>query len=416
MKRTFRCLPVARWPQLDQERWAVAARDGDLFEELSPAATWRPSTRALVAEAYGCALAWLEDRGELDPSESAAARWSDDRLRRYLKALTEAVAPTTVTMRLLFLERALAVISPTSDRSVWRALLKGRSTESSRKRGRIRDTDILVDLGTALMAQAESSTGTAVRKTAVLFRDGLQIALLASRPLRKTNFTNLAIGRHLVRLETGWWLLLEAEETKTRQPVEVPFPKYLVPALERYLAHYRPILAGSRYRGERLWLTYGFTPQTPHSLQLMIAKRTQTAFGIALSPHLFRDCAATSIAIHDPVHVRIAANILGHRSFATTQKHYNQAGSIQAGRELAAITEHMRDARDRKSPGKIGIEIQNSGVLRRKSVDSFQGGPRSAPALSTPAPPPDAISGSTKQTARRPRHFPQARSGRDRQR
>ena len=28
-------------------------------------------------------------------------------------------------------------------------------------------------------------------------------------------------------------------------------------------------------------------------------------FGHALNPHLFRDCAATSIAIEDPDHVRI---------------------------------------------------------------------------------------------------------------
>ena len=53
-------------------------------------------------------------------------------------------------------------------------------------------------------------------------------------------------------------------------------------------------------------------------------------FGKDMSPHLFRDSAATTLAIDDPRHVRVAAAVLGHRSFTTTEKYYRQSRSIEA--------------------------------------------------------------------------------------
>jgi integrase/recombinase XerD len=64
----------------------------------------------------------------------------------------------------------------------------------------------------------------------------------------------------------------------------------------------------------------------------VITSRTAEAFGKPINPHLFRDCAATSIAIDDPEHVRTASQILGHRSTATTEQYYNQAQAIEAAR------------------------------------------------------------------------------------
>jgi integrase/recombinase XerD len=47
---------------------------------------------------------------------------------------------------------------------------------------------------------------------------------------------------------------------------------------------------------------------------------------------LFRDCAATSVAIHDPAHIGIASPLLGHRTETTTERFYNQARSVEASR------------------------------------------------------------------------------------
>ena len=47
-------------------------------------------------------------------------------------------------------------------------------------------------------------------------------------------------------------------------------------------------------------------------------------------PHLFRDCAATSIATSDPEHVRIILSVLQHSTLRTSERHYNHARGIQA--------------------------------------------------------------------------------------
>jgi len=61
-----------------------------------------------------------------------------------------------------------------------------------------------------------------------------------------------------------------------------------------------------------------------------IRERTKVKFGTALNPHLFRDAAATTIAIADPAYVRLAAPLLGHRTFSTTEKYYQQAKTYEA--------------------------------------------------------------------------------------
>jgi integrase len=141
--------------------------------------------------------------------------------------------------------------------------------------------------------------------------------------------TNIRIGLNLVKEGNAWWLQFSGEETKTRQPFEERFPETLCESLDRYLAVYRPMLAGTRYCGDCLWVGYRFGPQNQHSLQLAIVRATERRFGKSINPHLFRDCAATAIALHDPAAVRIAAAVLGHSTLATAERHYNVGGSRQ---------------------------------------------------------------------------------------
>jgi hypothetical protein len=66
------------------------------------------------------------------------------------------------------------------------------------------------------MAEAESQS-TRLRRFKA-YRDGLMIALLASRPLRLRNLT---------------------AETNTKAPIELPWPEMLASYLETYLANHR---------------------------------------------------------------------------------------------------------------------------------------------------------------------------------
>ena len=71
---------------------------------------------------------------------------------------------------------------------------------------------------------------------------------------------------------------------------------------------------------------------TDNAIYIRIVVRTRAGLGRAINPHLFRDCATTSVAIDDPKHVGIASRLLGHRTHATTERYYNQARTIEASR------------------------------------------------------------------------------------
>src|SRR5262249_151548 len=146
---------------------------------------------------------------------------------------------------------------------------------------------------------------------------------------------------HLVREKGNWHFRFDSNETKNHRPIEVSLPERLLEPMDRYIAHFRPLLAGKRYRGDRLWVSYRYQAESAHTIQLSIVRGTRAAFGESVNPHLFRDCAATSIAINDPAAVRMAATILGHASFSTTERHYNLAHSLEAGRSYAAEIEAL---------------------------------------------------------------------------
>ena len=72
-----------------------------------------------------------------------------------------------------------------------------------------------------------------------------------------------------------------------------------------------------------------------------IRKHAKEAFGASLPPHWFRDAAATSIAVEDPRHVGDAHHVLGN-TLAMTEKHYNQARSLEASRRHHAMLAALR--------------------------------------------------------------------------
>jgi integrase/recombinase XerD len=211
----------------------------------------------------------------------------------------------------------------------------------------------LFALGLDLMVEAEAALAGDAVDAALAFRDGLMIALLATRPLRQRNFLAIEIGRHLLQAG-GWLLTFRGEETKTHRPLEVTVPRALHAPLERYLRHWRPLLLAIGRRrhpdgrgqaaGERLWVTIDGTAVSVGAQQKALAQRTQARFGWVVNVHLFRDCAATSIAAEDPDHVRMAAQLLGHASLQTTERYYIAANTRTAlRRHHDRIREIRRD-------------------------------------------------------------------------
>ena len=115
-----------------------------------------------------------------------------------------------------------------------------------------------------------------------------------------------------------------------------------MPALERYLSHYRPWLLRCtghrngaypfRQPGQRLWVSKTGSAMSEEAFYKGLRQRTTARFGHTVNPHLFRDCVATSIAIEDPEHVAIARNLLGHSTLQTSERHYTHTHSLEASR------------------------------------------------------------------------------------
>lgn len=206
--------------------------------------------------------------------------------------------------------------------------------------------DRLLSHGLRLMADAEQHSTP--RLAAMACRDGLIIALLALVPLRRGNLLSLAMGTCLIKNADQWTILITSKKSKNHDTLEYALPEMLVPHLQAYLKVHRPVLTKQVNRwkantGNHLWVSSHGSPMTEMAIYDAIAKRTKAAFGTAINPHLFRDEAATALAIHDPAHVRSAAPLLGLRQLSTTERYYQQAQSLEAQREFAKQAGRMRD-------------------------------------------------------------------------
>jgi integrase len=293
-----------------------------------------------MEKGYGRWLAWLDDGSLLDDQVAPGDRITPDRVRAYARDLEAENATGTVVARLIELKVVAAIVDSGRDWSwIYRFAsgVRTRHKPARPKRNRLVHIGRLLDLGLDLMAAAETER-TPLRRFKS-YRDGLLVAALATRPLRLRNLTGLVLGQTLIRQGRGWWIQIPAAQTKTKEPVEEPWPDELVPHLETYLADHRAGIVALRgssasTASDPLWLSMYGLPLTDNGIYNRIVARTREGLGQPINPHLFRDCAATSVAIDDPAHVGIASRLLGHRNQLTTERYYNQARSIEASRRM----------------------------------------------------------------------------------
>lgn len=344
-------LPFLKWPEADRVAWFQAIQDGGLFDEQGKAAHWSERTRYSVKYDYAGWLYWCQAQYLLDIS--IADRVTPDTVDRYIQALQNRVSSVTVHNHLERLHRALSVMVPDTD-WYWLKKIVNRlskiSVPKKNKPTRIQESLDLLQLGLDLMNQVPTPllypesplTRKEALTLAISYRDGLIIALLAMRPIRRSNITSIEIGKQLIKIGEHWWLCFKPDETKQNRPLEFPLPEELIVYLERYLSIYRPCFPNAD-KHIALWASAKGCPLKSDGLYQLIIKRTKVKFGQSVNPHLFRDCAATCIARHTPEQVGIAAQILGHANLYTTERYYNQAGSISASRVYQATIDTIRE-------------------------------------------------------------------------
>jgi integrase/recombinase XerD len=334
MTRSHKILPFSRWPLSDQHAWYLSIRVGDIFEDRGPGSHWSDGSKKTILYGYARWLGFIKtaepDALDLAPEK----RVTPERVLRYVELLQGSISPAGTQNYVKHLNFATRVMAPGED---WRwlhelALRLEKLVTPRNKRPRMVSSHELVDLGLKLMADAEDATEAPDIKDierAILYRDGLMIALLASRPIRRRNLAGIRIGVNLLIDPTGYRLRFAEHETKTHTVLEHPLPDWLVPYTNCYLEYYRLIFPGA-VDHDGLWASVKGGPLRSEGIYDRIILRTKEAFGHSVNPHLFRDCVATTIAHEDPEHVHIAADLLGHASLEFTQRHYIQSQTREA--------------------------------------------------------------------------------------
>jgi integrase len=331
-----RSLPFDAWSETDRIAWTEAIAEGDIFDGRGPAAQWATTTRYTVRDAYGRFLSFLDASEPSVLAEHPVKRLTDDRLSRYLGHLAETAGAMGRHMYFAKLRDAVRVMFPGKVPEHLSRLIARLESECRprSKAARIVTSTRLAALGTKLMEGA-----IAVEREItdpVDYRDGLMIALLARRPVRLRTFSLIRIGRHLRQVGDEWRMVFEGRESKSGRPFEITVPEKLVPPLEYYLQAVRPNFTRAD-RHDGIWASTKSRPLTRNAIARIITERTREAFGRPVNPHLFRHCAATTIAILQPGRIGVARDLLGHASLATTNAYYNQARSIEANRLYAGV-------------------------------------------------------------------------------
>lgn len=353
----LKLLPVDSWPEQDRHAWNRAIRPGNCLEDGGAASHWAERTRRTVLFAYRRWLGHLHhtdpDALDLDPAE----RVTEQRIRGYITMLQATITPSGTHNYIKHLFDAVRVMHPEHD---WRWLSEvARRLEQlvtpRNKRPRMVSSHELDALGRRLMEEADSSTELRPLQRAILYRDGLMIALLAARPFRRRNYAGIAIGQNLIKLGDGYHLCFRADETKTHTPLTFPFPEALLMELEHYLNRYRGWFPGAEAH-DNLWASAKGVPLGEDAIYSRITKHTKEAFGKSINPHLFRDCVATTIAIEDPEHVGIAVDLLGHSSLEFTQTHYIQADTIRASQSYHSSIKALRQQLSKSAHERQGQE------------------------------------------------------------
>jgi site-specific recombinase XerC len=328
--------------------WIAAMQPRDPFEKPGLASRWRLDTQRLTEQDYGRYLGWLKERGELDPDARPIDRVDEARVAAFVQDYSAGRAPSTVALAVRGIAYMIrATHAPKGLPWLTKAAhaMVNHAEPVKPKAPRMATMAELLELGVRLMKIGKDELDRGHRRGAQVFRDGLMVCALITRPLRRRNFSALEIGKTLIVGPDAIRVFFSGKETKTHNAIDFLYPRFLRKAFGFYLRHARPVLreAATGADDGMLWVGRRGRWMDGEEIAQRIGNLTRRHLKRRISPHLFRDCVATDIAIHDPAHVGITKSVLGHATLATSQKYYNQAGSFHATRRQQDVVANLRD-------------------------------------------------------------------------
>lgn len=237
-------LPFGNWPGADRAAWEAAFAAGNLFDGRGPAAHWSSGSRTSVLNGYSRWLGYLSsvlpDLLDLPPADRA----NPNHIESYVQVLRVEVSPTTVWNYVKHLDDALRVMAPRRDWSWLKAVAANLELDirPAAKRHRMVDADRHLDLRIRLMDGVDLDDGALAGP--IQYRDGLLIALFASRPIRRRTLALMRLDQHLVKIGKRYVLCFEWMDIKNKRPVEFYLPERLTCYADDYVARVRSRFPG----------------------------------------------------------------------------------------------------------------------------------------------------------------------------
>jgi integrase/recombinase XerD len=332
-------LPFVEWPQEIRCHWEAAFVEGDFLDDGGPGAHLQPTSRAALKSALGRFLGYLNLEGHDFDAEASEKHINAKLIAAYVEYRRTSCSDRSIAIELHHLRLALRLILPQVD---WAWLLKAtnriaQQAKPRRAKHHLVTSERLYLLGLELMDAAvdvAEELGTVSKTCAFDYRDGLIIALLAVIPLRRRTLTALRLKVHLIRSGNLWALDIPAADMKMAEPIEFLLSAKLSARIDLYLEKFRDQIPGAATH-DGLWPSNKGGLMDDGSIYDAVRRRTQKAFGFAVNLHSFRHAALTFWSIHDPKNILGGKDLLGHRSFSTTEKFYIMTQSRMAGRVLA---------------------------------------------------------------------------------
>jgi len=344
MKRSPECsLQFDRWPQEDRRLWSEKMEAGSLFDDERPGASLAATSRRGLRYAYATFLGFIAFHRPERLAAPPVERVDRVLIAEYASYLREARSEVSVAADL---DRVRAVLVAFGGGDLaWLRKIQRRIARDAKPKARpLVTADELYQLGFDLMdgaiAEADAN-GSILDRQSKMYRDGMMIAFLAAIPVRRRALANMRIGTQLVRIGDQWTLNIPEEDTKTGVALEYDIAPALSARMDCYLERFRPTVPGSD-RHDGVWASKFGNPMAGNTILQSVTRRTVERFGHAVSPHRFRHAAASLWSVDDPANVRGAKDLLGHKSFAMTEKHYIQAQARMAGRVLADTLAGLR--------------------------------------------------------------------------
>ncbi len=338
MKRTTKqYLDYTNWPAIDKTLWKAAfAPATDQFDDGGPGARLSKHTIHQLRYTYGKFLYFLSVEHRALLGRKPADRVDTKTIEQFVNWQPASCGGITISIYLAHLWLALRNLYPRNNWS-WLLSISNRikaRAKVKREKHHLVTSEKLYDLGIKLMDDALGSGKPPTSwRVQTAFRDGLIIALLALIPLRRRTLEALRIGKQLVRSGAQWVLDIPAEDVKTRRPLDYPLTPELSRRIDVYVNQIRPKTAGADSH-DYLWASSRGRPLGGQVICNALRRRTRKALGFPVNLHRFRRAAATFWSMQDPSNVRGVKDLLGHSSFATTERYYVMAHSRLAGRAL----------------------------------------------------------------------------------